>query len=309
MAELEQTARRGFALEPTEQMEWLLPTLHPDLVFNGWLPTQAFAYPGDPDRRCDTVAELRCRSGRRRPWAVILEVEASPRRAKAVRAREYELRLESGLRHGPHQRDHYDTASVVVLLTGTRTHWRVRRRLPGTPLRTVWEGGLKCLANESAALTLAQIAAGRVGRSILIWIPLMQGGGEPTVVQRWAELARAEPDEIKRAEYGGLAQVFAERAGHLSVWTPILEGWEMWKSQVIDGWRKDGYNKGVNEGVLKTSQETLLSFLRLRYPEAPHSTIEALVQAQTDPNVLKTWTHAAFTATDWANLQALLMPK
>jgi hypothetical protein len=64
VAELDQTARYALKVSPAEAIRWLLPGLDADLGFTRWLDTETVAFPGEPGRRCDTVAELVSRSGR-----------------------------------------------------------------------------------------------------------------------------------------------------------------------------------------------------------------------------------------------------
>src|SRR5437588_1916685 len=118
MAELDQAARFALKIAPAEALHWLLPELDPDLTFTRWLDTETIAFPGEPRRRCDTVAELVSRTGQSPPWAVVLEVEARPRSTILDRLLEYEARLLRKLRHGPHRRDRYLVAGVLILLTG-----------------------------------------------------------------------------------------------------------------------------------------------------------------------------------------------
>ena len=93
MAELEQTARYALKVAPAEALHWLLPDLDADLAFTRWLDTETIAFPGEPGRRCDTVAELVSRSGKTSPWALVLEVEARLRSTILDRVLEYEVRL------------------------------------------------------------------------------------------------------------------------------------------------------------------------------------------------------------------------
>src|SRR4051812_47802984 len=106
MAELEQTAIFTINLDPEGHLRWLEPKLDPDLKFARWLPTQMIAFPGEPDRRCDTVAELISRSSSQAPWLYILEVEARARLRFLDRLFEYQARANRKLRHGPRNRDH-----------------------------------------------------------------------------------------------------------------------------------------------------------------------------------------------------------
>src|SRR5947199_8614987 len=110
MADLDQTARFALKLAPAEALRWLLPRLDADLTFRRWLDTETIAFPGEPQRRCDTVAELVSRSGQSSPWAVVLEVEARPRSTILARLLKYLARLLRKLRHGPYLRDRYQQA-------------------------------------------------------------------------------------------------------------------------------------------------------------------------------------------------------
>jgi hypothetical protein len=138
MAELDQTARSGLKLAPEEPLRWLLPKLSPDLAFRRWLDTEMIAFPGEPQRRCDTVAELVSRSGTSPPWAVVLEVEARPRATIIARLLEYLARLMRKLRHGPHGRDRYQLAAVLLVLTGRQRRLKVEMVLPGTDVGQTW---------------------------------------------------------------------------------------------------------------------------------------------------------------------------
>jgi hypothetical protein len=120
MTELDQTARFLLKYRPAETLRWLVPDLDPDLRIARWLDTEMVAFPGEPRRRCDTVAELVSASGQSPPWALVLEVEGEKRANIVARLLEYLARLMRKLRHGPHQRDQYQLAAVLLVLTGGR---------------------------------------------------------------------------------------------------------------------------------------------------------------------------------------------
>src|SRR4051812_19220876 len=107
MAELDQTARFALQIDPAASVRWLLPGLDEDLGFARWLDTRMIAFPGEPKRRCDTVAEMVSRAGTQAPWALILEVEGRPRAVMTARLLEYVGRTLRKLRHGPAKRDPY----------------------------------------------------------------------------------------------------------------------------------------------------------------------------------------------------------
>jgi hypothetical protein len=251
MADLDQTARLALKLAPTETLAWLLPEVSVDLGFAGWLDTETIPFPGEPSRRCDTVAELTSLSGTAPPWAVVLEVEARPRATMLDRLLEYTARLRRKLRHGPHQRDRYQVAAVLILLTGPPRQVALDLTLPGTDLSLRWCVRVVALSALQAAETMAQIDRGELGRSVLPWVPLMAGGGEAAIVPEWLRLATAESDGQQRSEYAGVARVFADRAGSLPLWQTTLEGMGVWKSTVIEGWRQEGAIQQLRDNVLK----------------------------------------------------------
>src|SRR5690349_11244553 len=132
--ELDATARYAIKLAPGEVIRWTELTLSADLTFARWLDTEMIAFPGEPRRRCDTVAELVSRSGGQPPWALVVEVEARPRAAMIGRFPEYLLRVFRRVRHGPRGRDPYLVAGVLIVLTGEQRGRQVEMRLPDTTL-------------------------------------------------------------------------------------------------------------------------------------------------------------------------------
>ncbi len=291
MATLDRTARFALKIDPPEVMRWLLPKLDPDLAFTRWLDTEMIAFPGEPGRRCDTVAELVSRSGQAPPWALVVEVEARPRATIADRLLEYEGRLLRKLRHGPRRRDRYLVAGVLIFLTGRWRKLTLKMRLPGTDVGLRWKVQVLSLARESAAGTLERIGRGELGRSVLPWVPLMAGGGEAAAVQEWVRLASQEPDEQRRTDYAGLALVFAERAGCLPAWKQALEGFNMWESQVL----KERENVVRLEGRLEEKRSDLLEVLRLRFQMEVPPDLTRAIREVTDLALLAGWFKAAVT--------------
>src|SRR5262249_49806956 len=77
--DLDRTARYAVKQAAEEHLAWLLPEVSAELAYDDWLDTETIAFPGEPRRRCDTVARLKHREGASPPWAAVLEVEARPR--------------------------------------------------------------------------------------------------------------------------------------------------------------------------------------------------------------------------------------
>lgn len=313
MAELEQTAVFTINLNPEAHLRWLEPALDADLTFARWLPTQMVAFPGEPDRRCDTVAELLSHARTQPPWAMVLEVEARARARFVWRLLEYLVRLARRLRHGPQGRDVYQIACGVFVLTGKLNPALIQMKLPGTQLGLTWTAAVLNLGDLSAAEHLQRVSKGTLPRALLPWVPLMQGGGEADVIVRWVEVARGEQDEQRRMDYAGLTRVFAERTGCLQQWSEALEGWEMWKSQVIEGWRKEGRSEGLKEGRSEGLKEgrsegqkaLLLDLVQDRYPALPLALLER-IRASADVESIRRWSRALLSCPDQAAFEAAL---
>ncbi len=83
------------------------------------------------------------------------------------------------------------------------------------------------LATEDAAALLAEIAAGRLDKCLLPWIPLLLGADRAAIMEEWKRLAELESDEYWKRQYGPLALVFADLAGRKAIWQEALRGWNM----------------------------------------------------------------------------------
>ena len=228
MNDYDQAARFAVKGDPAGFLRWLVPGLPPGLEFRGWLDARTLPFPGEPDRVSDTVAELLDPSEPSIRWALVTEFQTEPDPEMLDRLLEYLARLRRELRHGPGRRDKFRVAAGLVHLTGPRAVDTLEMTLPGgsaVGLRLTIAS--RALRDEDAASTLAAIDDGRLSRWLLPWIPLMKGGGKPTMITEWTRLADAEPNPRWRANYAGLALVFAGLTRHRDRWKQALEGWNM----------------------------------------------------------------------------------
>src|SRR5439155_11258269 len=117
----------------------------------------------------------------------------------------------------------FNMGAVVVNLTG---HGHSGRHMdwPKARLKTILAPREIDLCDRQAQAVLDGIAAGTVPRVVLPLIPLMQGGGDPGIIQLWLVQGMLETDNQQRGDYGGLLLVFAEAAGCADVWKPALKG-------------------------------------------------------------------------------------
>jgi hypothetical protein len=100
-------------------------------------------------------------------------------------------------------------------------------------------------------------------------------------------LAGAEPDPQRRADYPGLALVFADSVGRLPIWKQKLEGFDMWQSQVIREWK--------TEARLEEKRNDLLKVLRVRFPPEVPADLARRIEETTDLDLLTRWFDAALS--------------
>jgi hypothetical protein len=135
---------------------------------------------------------------------------------------------------------------------------------------------------------------------------------EPRIMEQWKRLAEPEADRVRRADYGGLALVFAEAAGRLAVWKNALEGWNMVESQQVLEWMAQGEAKGKAEGLaegeVKDRVSALLRLLELRFPPAVPADLETTIRTTTDLEVLLRWFDAAAIADSLDDFRRVIQP-
>lgn len=297
---------------------WLLGPPPEALVFRKWLDTRGLPFPGDPDRTGDTVAHLENAAEHGVPWAVAVEFQTVPDPEMFGRLLGYLSGLWHALRPDDERGSRFHVGAAVVNLTGTGAASR-DLRWPGTGLVTHLGVVERNLERESAEELLAGIEAGRWSRCLLPWVPLMTGGGDPGIIDRWKLLAEGEPDRRRRAEYSGIAQLFAERAGRKDAWQAKLEGWNVEESTVVNEWiaigekrgeargrnegrvegRTEGRVEGRTEGRVEGQQTSLLGMLVRKYGTVPEDVV-AVVRGTTDADRLQDLLWLVATAPDLA---------
>jgi hypothetical protein len=277
-------------------LRWLFGVPALPLPFRAWLDTRTLPFPGEPDRICDTVAWLG-RPGEPVSWAVPVEFCLTPDATMFGRLLAYlgQLWLERRPDGAPENRFH--VGAGVVNLTGQgRTSQDMQ--LEGTGLRTLLMVKECDLAGQDASTTLDGVAAGTLARCVLPWIPLMRGGAESGILQRWMELAEAEPDSRRRADHGGLAVVFAEAAGRRAVWLDALKEWNMIESQQVLEW--------IAEGEIKGEIKSLLRLLQRKFPPGPPEDLVSLIQSCTETSLVARWFDAAIDAQSLDDFRRML---
>ncbi len=283
-------------IDPAGFLSWHSPGLDTALQFTSWLDTRTLPMPGEPDRVCDTVAGLSHATDPAQCWALVVEFKIGPERGMVEQLLEYLVRMRRELRPSAPGPDQYQVAGTLVLLTGSSAKGKLDMELPGTDMRLLLQVHVRCLEDEDAARTLQAIGEGRLGRWILPWVPLMQGGGGADNIARWRELALAEPDSRHRSDYGAFASVFAELMPWKAAWREALKGWNMRESQQVLEWQAEARAEGLAEGLAEGQRKFLLRTLERQFHAPVPDDLKAVVETLTDPDELARWHDMAFTA-------------
>jgi hypothetical protein len=101
---------------------------------------------------------------------------------------------------------------------------------------------------EQAGQILEQIAEGKIALCILVWVPLMAGGDDPRVLQRWQEVALLQKEPHLLADFVVLALVFADLAGRGDAWSAALKEFNVNDSRIAQQWEDRGIEKGLAKG-------------------------------------------------------------
>jgi hypothetical protein len=256
MNHFDKAARYAAKLDPVGFFTWLVPECAGVWTFRHWLDTRTLPFPGAPDRTCDTVARFDLHTASRVPYALVTEFQTEPDPYMLERLLEYAARLRSELRHG--RRGRYRVAVALLNLTGPRQESVLDMTLPGLAEVGIRMGvRQRTMREEDAAQTLAAIGAGRTARCLLPWIPLMHGASDPAIITEWRRLVEAEPHGRLRADFVGLALVFAELVRHKGAWKTGLEGLNMRVSKQVLEWQE--------EARVETRRTDLLTALEVRF--------------------------------------------
>jgi hypothetical protein len=276
--------RRLFKDQPDGLLAWLLTDFTRLARRRGYVDTRRLPFPGKPEQTGDVVVELEALAPVQELWALAVEFQINPDPLMFGRLLIFLGGLWLECRPDEHPGSRYRLAASVINLTGTT------ESIPATQ-EFAWPGpdGLLCclrvrerhLAMESAADTLEKIAGGVYHRCLLPWIPLMQGGGEPALIDRWKSVAETEPDPRRRGNYGNDALVFAEKSADPDAWKRALEDWNVdIRSPYLEQIRQEG--RGQERA------EALLDLLTLRGMTVPDD-LARKIRACSDMDQLRTW--------------------
>jgi hypothetical protein len=262
----DQAGRYTIKRHPEAFFTWRAPSLSAAWKWLRWQDTRTLAFPGLPDRVCDTVAEFELSTDSRRRCLVDVEVQAEPDEDMLERVGEYALRLRRERRYEQGPAGKYVVLGIVLNLTGDKQPRRLDMSVPEWSDAGHWlQVSQATLSTESAGSTLARIAAGDLDRWVLPWVPVLQDAAEAANMAEWKRLAAQEADSRNRSDFAALAAEFAELAGTAALWRKALKGWNMRESPQVLEWQREARTEARTEARLETRREYVERAVRLRF--------------------------------------------
>src|SRR5262245_47746642 len=281
MSDYDKAGRYLIKRDPAHFFLWLLGRA---VVFHLWIDARRVALPDQGDLTSDLVAAFRVG---REFEALCVELQAESESATAARiVHGYIGRLRSEPAT-PESLPLAHVGGVVINLTGPAQPVAVEEapriapdcRLTGTVLQ-------RTLRDRDAAATADEITAGQASRWLLAWLPLMQGGGEADIIERWKREAARLPTERDRQALAGLTLTFSELARRDAVWNRALEGWTVIKSPFLEELREkvriEAHAEGRTVGRLEEARSVLLRQGRKKFGRPPTKKQQAELNAITD---------------------------
>jgi hypothetical protein len=291
----DQGSRYLVGLDAPGFFRWLLGLNEEDVRFRRWLDTRACAEPGERDLTGDKVAYLLNLAEHGVPWALLLEFQIVPDPVMFGRVLRHLGSIWQFTWPDEERGSRFHVAAAIINLTGRGLCSR-QLRWPKARLATELSVVERNLEYERAAELLDGVEAGVWPRSLLPFIPLMIGGEDDAIIDKWMALARAEPNNKLRGDYGVITLLFAERVGRRSVWDNKLKEWNVTESAYINEFIALGEARGKAEGEAIGRILTLLEVLQEKFQTVPGD-LEAVIRGTTDAKQIRVWLGFAYRAT------------
>jgi hypothetical protein len=281
MNDFDQAGRFEVKGYPQAHLAWLFPRAARVMRWSRWLDSQSAPRPGEPDRRCDTIAEMVHQDGLTHPRAVVIELFTQADAEALDRTGEYLWRFRRDLRHGPHGNDKYPFLAAMIFLTGHCAQREVKADLPDeADVANTLAPRVLEMEEQDAVAFLDAVEHNRLSPALLPWTVLMQRGQTAETATRWATLA-PRLGETERRDAVILALTFSELTDCRPVWKPVLETFHMNESITAREWR--------NQGRLEERRENLAELLRTRLSGDALAAALARVEKQDDLATLSRW--------------------
>ncbi len=289
----DQASRYLVKLHPHLTLAWLMQESPDNFSFEGWVDPSIPEQLGYPDKMSDTVAILERLDVVEPTWLADTEYQSIPDSEMVYRVRDYTNKLEWKCRPPNFKRgDRYNVGAIVINLTGVQevpspTQWMKAGFLIHTEHRIV------NMQTLTADTIMQKILSEEIPENILGFIPLMQNGNTPAIIEPCKARALLIEGRSARADMAFCVQTFAELVDARPIWEQALEGWNVVESQF--------WNELTAETVARTkvadAQEHLVEVLVERFGASPFH--ENLIKQIDDLERLKRMRKIQLTASSW----------
>ena len=298
MNDFDQAARFLLKADPAGHIRWLFPELDASLQFRKWLDSQSAPRPGEPDRRCDTIAELYDTTGASEPRALVVELFTAADPDATPRTLEYVGRFAREMRHGPHDRDRYNFSAAMIFLTSAPVVLSLVSNLPGARRTLAFEPEPLIVSNKVAVASLQAFAQNQVGWGILAWCSLMQGGQDAEFVALWRGVVEKLSDLGVQRILVDTACVLAQLTESADLWKEGVKGMLVTESTLMREQR--------DLGALRAWREAVLKLLGTRFPVP--ADLRDRIEAETDAADLQRWHLLVNTVSDLDAFRSAIGP-
>lgn len=298
MGVFDQAARYAARADAAAVTRRVLQESGVSLTFREWLDTRALPKPGGRDRTADLVAAMDDPAAPAAPWLVVLEFQAQPDEDKLDVTLEEVANLRGHVRHGAERAGKYKVIAGLIYLTGQCPESVTDMTTPngkGTRHEAlVWN-----LASDDAAQALDRVTSGELSWGMLFWVPLMAGGGDGTVIERWGEIVIAMVNDlVRRGQLVETALIFAELTRRVPEWRKVMETIKFTESEVVNEW--------MTRGALKERRRHLIKVIDVRFPGNLSPEFRQMINEQESPGLLDEWVQASLEATTFEQILAVL---
>jgi hypothetical protein len=296
MNEYDKAGRYLIKRDPPGFFRWLLR--RPDVAFHAWIDARRHALPDQGDLTNDLVAAFRVGDGFE---ALCVELQAASEGGSAPRLLLGYVPRVLTEPAAPGSLVLSAAGGAVVNLTGPEQPGGMEQRPTVAP--HCWlAGGIeqRTLRDEDAGATLSDVTAGAISPWLLAWLPLMQRGADPGIIEAWMTEAGKLPGARDRRILAHLTLTFATLGRCRAAWQNRLEGWAVIKSEYLEELREEVRAEGRVEGL----REGVLSLGRQRFGKPASRKQKAQINALTDLAHLKRILASSLTATSWDDLLA-----
>ncbi len=238
-------------LQPHPTIAWLLGVSPDSFIFHKWENIELLG-DEESDRKLDLIAIIVRKDYLGPPLGLDIEIQIDAESRMFIRLARYANMIEEQIRPSADSHDFCEANNIVINLRG-RNHPRPPQTWDEANLSRGHNFKIVNLCDTPADKTLQDVTDGKAPANILGWIPLMQDGNEPSIIERWIEFVSALLDERRRSNLAALVLVFAEAADQNETWAKALKGFNTMKSAIYEEW---------TSGAVREDREENLGYLR-----------------------------------------------